>query len=85
HAADLKVDHILFHYPHEAGQTSEHLDLWESVDGNTDLPIFISGRINNDTVDKIISLKPNGIVIGSAITQAKDPAEAAKLFREIVK
>jgi 3-hexulose-6-phosphate synthase len=83
-AESLNVDHILFHYPHEAGETISHIDQWELVKGNTKLPIFVSGRIHKEQMKKILKLKPQGIVIGKAITQATDPETAAREFREII-
>jgi 3-hexulose-6-phosphate synthase len=83
-AKSLEVDHILFHYPHEVGGTFEYLDQWEIVRGNTDLPIFISGRIEKDHIQDIIKLRPQGIVVGHAITRAKDPEAKARSFRKII-
>jgi len=83
-AESLDVDRILFHYPHESHETYSHLDEWETVKGNTDLPIFISGRIAKDQIKEIIKLKPKGIVVGEAITKASDPEKEAKYFKELI-
>jgi len=82
-AQSLNVDSILFHYPHEVSDLYTNLEQWETVKGNTDLPIFVSGRINKDHIKKIIQLKPNGIIVGEAITHAKDPAQEAQYFKEL--
>jgi 3-keto-L-gulonate-6-phosphate decarboxylase len=75
----------LFHYPHELGELFDHLDDWETVKGNTDLPIFVGGRITMEQVKEIVNLKPRGIVIGEAITRAANPEKEAELFRNILK
>jgi 3-hexulose-6-phosphate synthase len=84
-AETFGIDHLLYHYPHESGETYSHLDQWESVRGNTSLQIFVSGRITKKHFAEIKSLKPNGIVIGEAITKQEDPAKAAQTFKEQLK
>lgn len=81
-AESLDVDLVLFHYPHEVSEFYNNMDQWEIVRGNTDLPIFVSGRIAKEHVGEIKKLKPQGIVIGEAITKAKDPLQAARYFKE---
>lgn len=81
-AKSLGIDAILFHQTYDEKQTLLFLDKWDMVKGNTQLPIFISARINRDTIEKILELKPDGIVIGKAITGAQDPEEEAKFFYE---
>jgi 3-keto-L-gulonate-6-phosphate decarboxylase len=83
-AESLNVDHILFHYPHETGETSSHIEEWETVRGNTKLPIFIAGRVNRTNIDMILKLKPQGIVIGEAITKADNPEAEARYFRNLI-
>lgn len=84
-AKALGVDYVLFHYPHTLEGIYSHLDMWELVRGNTDLPVFISGSIAKHHVADIIVLKPQGIIIGEAITMAKEPAKEAEYFKEITK
>lgn len=83
-AESLNVDALLFHSPHDIGKFYNHLDQWETVRGNTSLPVFVSGRITEEHIGEIVALKPQGIVIGQAITHAKDPEAAAKRFKEII-
>ena len=83
-AEALNVDYLLFHYPHETDQTISHLEEWESVKGNTSLPIFISGRIKKGDIKEILELKPRRIIVGEAITKAADPEAAAKEIRELI-
>lgn len=81
---NLDVDYVLFHYPHEDTDLYSKIDQWETVRGNTKLPIFVSGRINETQIKDILKLKPNGIVIGEAITKSQDPAKAAECFRNLL-
>ena len=83
-AKALNIDHLLFHCPHDLGKTYENIEKWESVRGNTDLPIFISGKINRNNIKRIIKFKPNGIIIGEAITHAKNPEKEAQYFKSIL-
>lgn len=81
-AKSFGIDAILFHQTYDEKQTLLFLDKWDMVKGNTQLPIFISARINRDTIEKILELKPDGVVIGKSITGAINPEEEAKFFYE---
>ena len=52
------------------------------VRGNSQLPIFVTGRINRDTLETVFSLQPDGIIISRPITDADNPAEEAQYFYE---
>ena len=77
----LKVDYVLFHYPHDFEQIFSHLDQWEIVRGNTDLPVFVSGKIKKEHLEKIMKLKPQGVVVGEDITRSNDPEKEAEFFK----
>ncbi len=87
-ARDAQLLHahaVHFHEPHDLeGGALALVDQWDEVRGNTELPIFISGHINRDNVEKLLALKPDGLVIGSAIVEAGDPAAEAKFFRGLL-
>jgi 3-hexulose-6-phosphate synthase len=57
---------------------------WDQVRGNTDLPIFIKGNISKAILPKIISLKPKGIVVGSAITHTDNPEQEAEEIKKLM-
>lgn len=82
-AKGLGVDALLFHTPHDEEASLLFLDKWDIVQGNTTLPIFISGKISRTIIDKILSIKPNGIVIGKSIIEAANPAEEAEFYQKI--
>ena len=82
-AQQLGVDTILFHRPHDGTPLTEILEQWDSTRGNTKLPIFISGKITRSNIAQITGLKPQGIVVGSAIVEADNPAAEAQYFKSI--
>jgi 3-hexulose-6-phosphate synthase len=45
----------------------------------------VAGGIGLDTIDAVVALEPAIIVVGSAITKAADPAEAARAIREAMR
>ena len=79
-AKSLGADAVLFHESYEEQESLAFLEHWNMVRGNTTLPIFISGKINRNVIDHIVALKPDGIVIGKAITEMADPAAEAEFY-----
>lgn len=79
-AKSLGVDALLFHQPYDKGESLIFLEEWEMVRGNTTLPIFVSAKITRETIDQILTIKPDGIIIGKAIMDSSDPAAEAKFF-----
>ena len=61
------------------------LDRWDMVKGNTTLPVFIGTHITRDSIQEMVNLDPAVIIIGNAITEAKQPAQEAKYFYDIVR
>jgi 3-hexulose-6-phosphate synthase len=82
-AKSLGVDALLFHRPAGSDEQLTFIDRWDMVKGNTTLPIFLSAAITPDNSSEIIAVKPSGIVVGTAITHADQPAEVAAYFRSI--
>ncbi len=82
-AKSLGADALLFHTPHDEEASLLFLDKWDIVRGNTTLPIFISGKISRDIIDKILAIKPDGIIIGKSITEAENPAAEAEFYQKI--
>jgi 3-keto-L-gulonate-6-phosphate decarboxylase len=78
----LGADAVLFHESYEEQESLVFLERWNMVRGNTTLPVFISGKINRTIIDNILELKPDGIIIGKAITEAEDPAQEARFYFE---
>ena len=76
---------ILMHKPHDEGESLAFLDQWDLVRGNTNLPVFVAAKIDQKNVQQIIALKPDGIVVGKAITEAENPVQEAKYFYNLCK
>jgi 3-hexulose-6-phosphate synthase len=83
-AKNLGVDALLFHQPYSETESLLFLDKWDMIKGNSSLPIFVSAKINRDNVDKIVSLQPDGIIVGLTITEAENSAQEAHYFAELV-
>jgi 3-hexulose-6-phosphate synthase len=83
-AKNLGIDALLFHQPYSETESLLFLDKWDMIKGNSNLPIFVSAKINRNNVDKIVTLKPDGIIIGLGITDAEDSAQEAHYFAELV-
>jgi len=79
-AESQHVDALLFHQPSSEQDSFEFINNWEMVRGNTKLPIFVAAQANRNTIDKILDLKPDGLILGSTITQADNPVEEAKFY-----
>ena len=84
-AKKLGADALLLHQPYDAEEPFVFLDKWDMLRGNTDLPIFMSGRITRDNIQDILRVKPDGIVLGRTILEAEDPEAEAKYFSEMCK
>lgn len=83
-AKSLGVDALLFHKPANEDTELTLLDRWDMVRGNTSLPVFVSAPVTRENIHDIIAIKPNTIVIGSAITEAADPAAEAAYYKSIM-
>lgn len=83
-AEKLGVDALLFHTMCKSKSIITQ-DQWDIARGNSKLPIYIASEINKSNIDQVLKLKPNGIVIGKAITQAKEPKTEAEFFYNLCK
>ncbi len=84
-AKNLGADALLFHQPYDEKESLIFLDKWEMIKGNTDLPIFISAKIKRETIDQIINVKPDGVIIGKSITEADNPEQEAQFFYDLIR
>lgn len=84
-AATLDVDMILFHKIGESRENELEIDdEWNNIRGNTTLPIFIEAKIDRTTVHTYKKLKPQGLIIGGAITHSSNPAQEAEFFKNLL-
>lgn len=79
-AKNLGADSLLFHQAYDEKDALILLDKWEMVRGNTNLPIFVSAKITRNTIFNILSINPDGIIIGKSITDAENPTQEAEFF-----
>lgn len=83
-AQTLGADALLLHRITDENSQNVFLDRWDMVKGNTKLPIFISTHITRENINEIISINPDGIVIGYAITRSDNPKETAEYFYKLI-
>ena len=79
-AKNLGASALLLHQPYEEQDSFTFFDQWDMVKGNASVPVFVSAKITRETIDKVIGLQPDGIVIGTSIVQAENPAQEAEFF-----
>ncbi len=82
-AQNMGIDALLMHQPYDIEEPLVFLDKWEMIRDNTKLPIFISTRIRRDNIEDILKVKPDGIILGRTITDAKNPKKEAQFFYEL--
>ena len=56
----------------------------KEVSKNVKIPLIVAGGINEDSIQKIIKQKPSVVVVGGAITSAKNPKKIAKTLKNIL-
>ena len=47
--------------------------------------VSVAGGINSKTIDKYVALKPEIIIVGSAIGHAKDPVAEARAIKKAMR
>ncbi len=81
---ELGADYLCFHKSTDergiAGFTAEFKEVAQAAG----LPLVVAGRINEENIAQVMSVGPETLIVGSAITQAKDPASAARRFGDII-
>lgn len=87
-AKSLGAHLLILHRPHgqekESNSESDWPAVWYNVKDNTTLPIYITGKIDETNIQQTISLKPQGIMIGTALAKADNPAKMAHYFRSLM-
>ena len=78
------IDFLIFYHHATTDEGYDFAAEWHNVRDNTDVPIFIAGALNESNIHRIIELKPQGIIIGSALTKAENPAQTAHFFRSLI-
>lgn len=84
-AKTLGADAVLFHRSFLPEENKEFFSQWQEVKANTNLPIFIKGRISKKILQELLPLKPHGFIIGSSITFSSNPRQEAREFHNLIK
>ncbi len=81
---ELGVDYLCFHKSTDergiAGFTAEFKEVAQAGG----LPLVVAGRINEENLVQVMNVGPETLIVGSAITQASDPASAARHLAGII-
>jgi 3-hexulose-6-phosphate synthase len=83
-AKTLGADLLILHNAPHQDDTVDIDSVWHNVRDNTTVSIFVTGKIDLSNFQQVAALKPQGIMIGSPVTQAENPGQAAQLFRSMV-
>jgi 3-hexulose-6-phosphate synthase len=83
-AKTIGVHALLIHRLSEDKDSQSFAEKWEMIRGNTQLPIFVSGAINRQNIHEFIALQPEGLIIGSAVIKADNPAQEAAYFASLI-
>lgn len=84
-AKTLGASAILLHRENTLDEQASNLENdWQQVRDNTDLPIFIQGKINAQSITSITPLRPHAVIVGDAITRSKNPAHEAEIIKKML-
>lgn len=83
-ARSLGVDALLFNASSHNGFGNVLSETWESIKGNTQLPIFISSQITRENISEIIQVAPDGIILGKIVTQSENPVQEIIFFSNLI-
>ncbi len=82
---DLNVDLVSLHVGKDQQKEGVfNSELFKLVDGFP-FEVAVAGGINEDTAEQVAEGNPDMVIVGSAITKAKDPVAVAKNIRETIK
>lgn len=80
-AKTLGVSLLILHRHYGQNESADLENDWHNVRENTSLPIFITGKIDESSLEHALNLKPQGIMIGGSVSKADNPNKAAQLFK----
>lgn len=81
---ELGVDYLCFHKSTDESGIARFFDDFKRVAQAAGLPLVVAGRIHEQNIAQVMSVGPETLIIGSAITQAHNPGAAAKHFADII-
>jgi 3-keto-L-gulonate-6-phosphate decarboxylase len=83
-AKNLGADALLLHQAYNETEPLVFLDKWDMIKGNTNLPIFVSAKINRDNIEKVVALKPDVIIVSLSMLDVEHSAQEAHYFADFV-
>lgn len=81
---ELGADYLCFHKSTDERGIGQFFEEFKKVAEAASLPLVVAGRINEQNISQVMSVGPEAVIIGSAITQAGNPGAAAKRFTDII-
>ncbi|QHE60420.1 Fe-S cluster assembly protein HesB [Rossellomorea vietnamensis] len=83
---ELGVSLVSLHIGKDMQETGESTgSLFDLIQGINGIETAVAGGITLETLPGIVKNSPDTVIIGSAITKAKDPAEAAKAMKGLIR
>jgi 3-hexulose-6-phosphate synthase / 6-phospho-3-hexuloisomerase len=81
----LGVDYLCIHVGIDEQMIGKKpLELVKEIVKNTNTPVAVAGGINSETAAKIVKAGASIIIVGGAITKAKDVTEATKNIKKAI-
>ena len=81
---ELDVDYLCFHKSTDESGIARFFEEFKKVAKAAGLPLVVAGRIHEQNIAQVMSVGPETLIIGSAITQARNPDDAARRFADII-
>jgi 3-hexulose-6-phosphate synthase/6-phospho-3-hexuloisomerase len=79
----LGVDYLCIHVGiDEQMRGKKPLDMLSALVKHTNLPVAVAGGLNSETVARVLNAGARIIIVGGAITKAKNVTEATKLIKK---
>jgi 3-hexulose-6-phosphate synthase/6-phospho-3-hexuloisomerase len=82
----IGVDYLCIHVGIDEQMTGKKpIELLSSIVNKTNLPIAVAGGINSENVADVVNAGANIIIVGGAITKAKNVTNATKQIKKAIK
>jgi 3-hexulose-6-phosphate synthase/6-phospho-3-hexuloisomerase len=81
----LGIDYLCIHVGIDQQMTGQHpLKLVRGIVKNTSIPIAVAGGLNTETIAAIVDAGASIIIVGGAITKAKNVTQATKTITQAI-
>ncbi|ASS89878.1 3-hexulose-6-phosphate synthase [Aeribacillus pallidus] len=83
---ELGVKLVSLHFGKDMQLESElHTEIFELLQGFSNFEVAVAGGINLENLPLVLKYKPDTVIVGSAITKAENPSEAASNMKGMMK